>query len=376
VVMRRLAPWLAMVALAGCGQGGGGDDAARSGPVPAAPSGTANATQAARHCRPAPTRTHWRVGHWPSACWRPYSKQSPFNRPLPAHPHLARDSARLVGRFAGLEPAPLVAGADLMRWGFPTYWSTPRDPVFRLHCTMPWGRCAIEGMRIRVPDAARWATGSDGHMTVVDQRTGWEYDFWRVQRKSRGGGTLDTAWGGRTRIDGSGLGSDATAARFGNLAGLLRAEELAAGRIDHALFITVPCDSGTWVYPASKNGTACSRLGESNVNATPMGTRFRLDMSNAEINALAAPLWEKALLRAMARYGMYVGDTGGREWGIEQEGSQTYTSFGYPDRWTGFARSAGAAISRTGTAALDVLAGVDWRRRLQVVAPCEARGTC
>ena len=43
----------------------------------------------------------------------------------------------------------------------------------------------------------------------------------------RGGGRIDISWGGRTRIDGQGLDSSATAAGFGNLAGKLRAEELA-----------------------------------------------------------------------------------------------------------------------------------------------------
>ena len=54
-------------------------------------------------------------------------------------------------------------------------------------------------------------------------------------------GELVTAWGGRTRIDGDGLGSAAVAANFGTLAGLVRPEELEAGRIEHALFMTVPC---------------------------------------------------------------------------------------------------------------------------------------
>ena len=344
------------------------------------PSGAAAASEtpfawAASKCRPA--RGTWAVGRWPSACWRPYSSRSPFNRSIRAHPRLLPGWRGIVRRFSRLPSVALTAGADLERWGPPTYWPGRGDPVFRVHCTEPWGRCEVEGRRLRIPDAARAATGSDGHMTVVDQHGGWEYDFWRVQRKPRGGGRLDVAWGGRTRIDGDGLDSDATAARFGNLAGAVRAEELAAGRIRHALFLTVPCDAGTWVYPARKSGTSCAEDGESNVDAPPMGARFRLAMSSREIARLAVPSWKKAVLRAMARYGMYVGDTGGPTWAIEQEGSLTYTSFGRPDRAAAFARRIGAPYdpgSRSWT--LDLSSGVDWARRLRVVHPCEARASC
>jgi hypothetical protein len=331
--------------------------------------------QPRRGCRP--PRGGWAGGHWPPACWRPYSKRSPFNRRLSSHPPLLAGWPGIVRRLSGLGPVHLSAGADLERWGPPTYWPRRRDPVFRVHCTKPWGRCEIEGRRVRIPDAARPASGSDGHMTVVDQRTRWEYDFWQVQRKPPGGGRLDISWGGRTRIGGNGLDSDGTAARFGNLAGAVRAEELAAGKIRHALFVTVPCDSGRWVYPARKGGTACSDVGESNVDAPPMGARFWLAMSEHEIDALPAPRWRKALLRAMARYGMYVGDTGGPTWAIEQEGSSTYTSLGYRDRWAELARRIGAPYDEGSRSwRVDVLAGVDWAARLRVVAPCAVRVSC
>ena len=39
-------------------------------------------------------------------------------------------------------------------------------------------------------------------------------------------------------------------------------------------------------------------------------------MSAAQIDALAKPTWQKTILHAMAKYGMYVGDTGGNAWGV------------------------------------------------------------
>lgn len=218
-------------------------------------------------------------------------------------------------------------------------------------------------------------------MTVVDQRSGVEYDLWNVREKPKGGGRLTFSWGGSTRIDGDGLGSAATAAEFGNLAGIVRAQELEAGEIRHALFAVVKCDSGAHVYPATKHGRACSDIGRPNPGAPPMGARLQLDMSAAEIDRLRVPDWKKTMLRALARYGGYVGDTGTGSWGFMAESGATYTSFGREDRLVQFAREHDVRTGdddRDGDEEhiFDIAGQVDWRERLRVVHPCEARGTC
>src|SRR4029450_10681529 len=128
------------------------------------------------------------------------------------------------------------------------------------------------------PDAARPAAGSDGHLTVVDQQSGWEYDFWQVKRQPGGGGRLVVSGGGGAGgCDGGGLGSDANAAHYGSLAGIIRAQEMRRGRIDHALFMLVRCDSGRVVYPAEGHGLRCGDP----AGAPAQGTRFQLDLSPA-----------------------------------------------------------------------------------------------
>ncbi len=319
------------------------------------------------------------VDAWPGGCWRPYSDSSPFNRSLGASPRVDAGSDAVVDRVMGFGPLQhLVAGQAGRKddWGHPTYYSKPSDPEFTLSCTEDWGRCDVEGMRIRIPDQARAPGGSDGHMTVVDQVSGWEYDMWRVTSKPRGGGTLEFAWGGRTRIDGDGLGSNAVAARFGNMAGKLRAEELEAGEINHALFMVVNCDSGEFVYPAAQSGRECSSIGKSNKDAPPMGARFQLEMSDAEIAALDVPVWKKTILRAMAHYGMYVGDTGG-SWSIKEESGLTYTSFGRADKWVELAkRYQVPRYEPDNNWIYNLRDDVDWASRLRVIDPCEAQGTC
>jgi hypothetical protein len=154
---------------------------------------------------------------------------------------------------------------------------------------------------------------------------------------------------------------------------VIRPEELAAGRIDHALFIVLSCvGSGAsfgygagsgYVFPAAGGGGRCD-----DPDAPPMGARFQLALSDAEISALPVPGWKKAILTALARYGGYVGDTGGNGFGFMLQSSSTYTSFGATDRLVDFARSSGLS-GWEGRYVLNMADGIDWARHLRVVIP-------
>jgi hypothetical protein len=292
---------------------------------------------------------------------------------------VAADSGQVVARLLGFGPINhLVAGGAGMEedYAHPTYYARAGDPWFVLHCyEESWGTCPIEGHRIRVPDAAQPAAGGDGHLTVVDQDSGWEYDLYKVRSKPAGGGVLEFRWGGRTRIDGDGLRSGATAAKFGSLAGIVRAEELAAGRIDHALFMTARCDAGRAVYPARGVGTSCAQVGESTAGAPPMGAHLWLAMTDSQIDVLPVPGWKKTILRAMATYGMFVGDTGSGSWGIKKESGATYTSFGHPARFVEFAKANGWEPYEDVWVG-NLRDGVDWAAHLRVLDPCVSQRTC
>ena len=174
-----------------------------------------------------------------------------------------------------------------------------------------------------------------------------EYDFWRV--RSRDAGTLTVEGGGMTSLAGDGTGSGATAARFGNLAGIVRVEELEAGVIPHALAIVVRCVNGPPLSPAEGTGRACKDADPSDPDIDPdpaaprMGQRFRLAMTETEIDALFKPGstdWRKPVLKAFARYGAYVRDTAKSGWAIAMENPRTYRSFaGQPDKWLAFAEA-------------------------------------
>jgi hypothetical protein len=325
------------------------------------------------------------VGAWPTAAWRPYSSPSstthgsPFNRTVTGvtvHP----SSAAIVAKTLSLGTiGNLVAGnsGTSSDWQHPTYYAQPSDPVF----TLTWtggGPGSTNGMQIRIPDKARAAGGGDHHLTVVEP-DGWEYDFWNVTYKQPGGGVLKYGGGGRTRIDGYGLASGGTAAGFGNLAGVIREQELAAGHINHALFIVVKCTarntafgygeklmgSSSYVYPATHSGSGCPT---DSTSLPPMGAHFVLAMSDAQIAVLAVPWWKKVILTALAHYGGYVGDTGGSGFNFQFESSSTYTSFGWADLLFSLSRGLGLPLWN-GLYVYNVASSVDWARYLRVLVP-------
>ncbi|MDP8910337.1 MAG: hypothetical protein M3N47_14755 [Chloroflexota bacterium] len=289
------------------------------------------------------------------------------------------------------EPQSLVVGhpdGNHGDYGHPIYYARQSDPLYTIRCTRWRSSCEVDGMRVRIPEQARPASGGDAHMAVIDTRRRWEYDFWKVQdtRLPRGGGTIRIAHGGRTRwgtASSDGLGSNATAAHFGLAAGVLRAEEWDAavksgGAIKHALFIAVRCTAGYSVYPAAPGttGSTCRDEGERS-NAPPLGARFFLDLTNDQIEALSVPAWKKPILKAMARYGMIVGDTIGgnlHSWGIWAESDVQYRAFGRAGRFAQLGEKWNVRTHR-GAYVFDIASGVDWSK-LRMVPPCASRGSC
>lgn len=338
-------------------------------------------------CGESASASAYGIGHWPSSCWRPYANSSPFNRSIGRRPPRLSNSHGIVRHLLrGGRVSSLVAG-DPDAGGSPTYYSQPGDPVYRLHCSEPWGRCEIEGMRVAVPARAVPTGGlatqhndHDAHMTVIDQASGWEYDLWHVTKKAPDGGRLAFGWGGRTRIDGRGLGSGGVAAGYGNLAGLIRAQELERARIDHALTIEVPCVRGRAVYPARGRALSCARAGLPARNAPHLGARFQLRVARRRLERM--PAWKRSIAEALHRYGAYVDDTTGNPdwWGFSVEGPATYMSFGYRDPLAALAERIGLPPvnyidNRYPEYWFKLRSGVPWRA-MRVLRPCTARGAC
>jgi hypothetical protein len=357
------------------------DTAGDSGP--AAPRG-------AEPC-PAPDPPVLSSGTWPPACWRPYGESSPFNRSLGGHPKIHNQSSRIVhGTLSSKSVQAFVVGHPHRSpndFGHPAYYSDLLDPIYTVRCVRWVHRCEVHGKQVHIPKEALPAGGSDGHMAVIDAASKWEYDFWEVRTVPLPllGGTIYVGHGGRTpwgTREADGLGSNATAAHFGLSAGVIRAEEWEGaaarnGPIRHALFAGVSCTNGSSVYPAAP-GTRGSVCEHARASAPPLGTRYQLKMSDAQINALNVPTWKSAILKTLAHYGMIVGDTFGgnhHAFGIVAESDTQYTALGKPGRFAALGQAWGVPTYE-GAYVFDIASGVGWRDRLRVVKPCVSRGTC
>jgi hypothetical protein len=351
--------------------------------------GTGDGRPAATAAAPA-TWQGFGPGAWPPASWRPYAAGSVFNRAIGADATALPGSRRMTARVLSWgPPSPITAGLTGTTGDFdhPVFFARVDDPLVRLRALRPWGHNPLSGRAIRIPRAARAAAGGDAHLAVV-QPDGTEYDFWDVRDGGVRDGRLRFGWGGRLRIDGPGIDGAATAAGYGLLAGAIRPEELAAGRIDHALFLVQRCagdgvgydghvqpaapeDLGSsFVRPAVKGGARCAGADR---EAPPLGAHYQLDMSDSDIAALELPAWKTAILRALARYGGYAGDTGGAGLGFITVSGESYAGYGAGDPLVRVARAAGIARRPGGTYRLDIGSGVDWARHLRILPP-PARG--
>ena len=307
----------------------------------------------------------------PDGDWRPYSDASPFNQPV-AGARVAANSDAMVSEVLSRGPSDSLITVDgtgdsrSSDYSRPLYWSSASDPVYTVKCTQYGGQCPISGLQVRIPAKARWAGGTDGHLTVVDPTVNTEWSFYAVESKPEGGGELRVGWGRKCQLDGPGTKCGGGAAEFGGLAGRIRWEEFALAvqrrsGLRHALFMTVKCSRpGTFVYPATKEE---AKGGCDSPNAPEMGRRFFLDMSQAEIDALPIPEWRKVVARTLATYGAYVGDQGGTSFGFQFESGQSWLSMGLANPFADFAKANTAGIApMSGVYYYKLRDGIPWNR--------------
>ena len=159
----------------------------------------------------------------------------------------------------------------------------------------PFGRdTRIEGGR---------ASDGDRHAIVVDRTHCRLYESWDTRSTATGwragSGATWSLSSNALRPDGW---TSADAAGLPILPGLLRWNEVRAGRVDHAIRFTTDVTSRHHIWPARHDaGSRASR------DFPPMGARFRLrrPFSTAGFGADA-----KAVIAAMKRYGLVLADNG------------------------------------------------------------------
>jgi hypothetical protein len=157
----------------------------------------------------------------------------------------------------------------------------------------------------------------DRHALIVDRDTCRLYELYALRRVggrwTAGSGAIWDLRSNRLRPAGW---TSADAAGLPILPGLARYEEVAAGRIDHALRFTVSRTRRAYVWPARHFASSLT-----DPALPPMGARLRL---KSDFVISGFPRQARVVLRALKEYGMIVADNG----------SDWYVS-GAPDpRWS------------------------------------------
>ena len=122
-----------------------------------------------------------------------------------------------VIQFTVTPPGGTPNTADIAH---PTFYSKSTDPLYTIGSSSCGSNTNAIGQNGRIPTAARPAGGIDGHMTVIDQTTNKEWDFYNFPR---GGvkGTLVTdghpCWVDNI-VSGKGLTSHRSTGRLCSLA--------------------------------------------------------------------------------------------------------------------------------------------------------------
>lgn len=182
---------------------------------------------------------------------------------------------------------------------------------------------AIELLKgVPIPVNALPATGTDGHLCIIDKDTDKEYDFWQMKKQADGSYLASNAGilpnmstsDGTLELRTNGWNS-ATATHLPLAGGTILLKELQAGVIPHAIATAInrPAKHPIVVWPAKTTDGWYT-----GPNAIPEGKRFRFP-ANIAIN----PSWQpitKMLVSAIRDYGLVIKDKTGAGVGFGLEG--------------------------------------------------------
>lgn len=222
---------------------------------------------------------------------------------LPVHPRSRQWMARMSsGR--DLHPDFGPSFGDGPNYGIPITVVGERHATVRLRFDY-----ASESDRVGYPigrdTAIEGGRGSDGdrHAIVVDRDSCTLYELFALRQVRgqwrAGSGAVWSLRSNRLRPDGW---TSADAAGLPILPGLLRWNEVKAGRVDHAIRFTTDVTSRWHLWPARHDaGSRDSRM------FPPMGARFRL-RAGFDASRLSRPA--RVVVAAMKKHGLVLADNG------------------------------------------------------------------
>jgi hypothetical protein len=249
------------------------------------------------------------VGH---AAIRPFADSSFWNQPLAPTAPLDAKSAIYVAELQRqlLTARPWI---NTTEHSTPVYTVGPEPKskqvtLLKLALDDQSRALADAWEQVPMPDDALPAAGVDRTLVVHQPATDTLWEFWNLQHV---GSAWYAEWGGKITGVSTHPGYytsptnrwGATATSLPILGGLIRIDELRAGRIDHALALSIP-DIRAQFYSWPAQRTDGQMHGE---NAIPAGTRFRLPPTLDLWKMPMSPVVRQIAL-AVQKYGMVVRD--------------------------------------------------------------------
>jgi hypothetical protein len=143
----------------------------------------------------------------------------------------------------------------------------------------------------------------DRHVLVIDNGNCFLYELFGASSNSDGSWNAGSAavWDLQSDEQRPWTWTSADAAGLPIFPGLIRYDEVAAGKIQHAIRFTLPQSQAAMVPPASH------WAGNSSSSPVPMGMRLRLK-ANFDVTPYSANL--QVILNALKKYGMIMADNG------------------------------------------------------------------
>jgi hypothetical protein len=259
-----------------------------------------------------------------SGTWRPFNDQSPWNTLIADSPPLAPDSAALIADFRQSSQYGQNLDINIARFSIPLFYAQPGTATVDVVCDL--GGLGFKGndgadahAQVPIPSGAAPDPESDHHLLIVDRAKNLEWGMWNVVNER---GRFSCGVGATADLSGDGLrpykpsnptwytSHGARACGFPLIAGLIRTEEIDAGRIEHALVVAYPhIRAGFYMTPAS---TAQTRIGDDSIKTRgiPCGGRIQLD-PKLDLDSLKLSRSGRIVAEALQRYGAFVGDYSG-----------------------------------------------------------------
>lgn len=252
--------------------------------------------------------------------WRPFSDDSPWNQKIPEKPEIDSNSKELIDDFASRGPLYI----NMSAWSIPVYFvNSDTTPKYNVQDSRKgvYGKGFTFPRQIPIPSHAVPSPpeGGDNHLCIIDKAKNLEWGMWWARKNENN--EWSTGLGAVTDLTGTGVAEPwfaverefdshrARASGFPLIAGLIRVEEIKAGKIEHALvFAYDHCRSEFFIPPASTAQATIQNI--KNSSGIPMGGRIQLDpeydIENSDLSESG-----KIIAKALQEYGAYCGDFAG-----------------------------------------------------------------